>query len=208
MMVMPADSTGYIFGYLAGKYENRIGQLITATAWKKPVGIVKWAMDNGKYPCWKNGTKWNEAEFIKHANKKHNHKPMWIVVPDCVADRDGTMREWEKWANQLLSIGHTLAMAVQDGMTPDDVPTEASVIFVGGTTKWKWRNLKMWTSSFSRCHVGRVGSYRMLCMAHEAGAESCDSSGWGREGYGSRRISGLIRYLEESTHGKRQQEFL
>ena len=130
---------------------------------------------------------------------------MWVVVPDVVADRSGTLREWEIHAPKLLNMGHTLAMAVQNGMTQADVPESASVVFVGGTTEWKWRNLKMWTDNFSRVHVGRVGSERLLWMAHDAGAESCDSTGWGREGYGSGRIQGLMNYLEESTTGRKQQ---
>jgi hypothetical protein len=83
-------------------------------------------------------------------------------------------------------------MAVQDGMTPADVPKECAVVFVGGTTSWKWRSLPMWASSFSRVHVGRVNSIRLLLMAENAGAESCDGTGWFRD---PRRTKELESYL-------------
>ncbi len=99
-----------------------------------------------------------------------------------------------------------MAIAVQDGMTPSDVPKEASVIFVGGTTSWKWRNLKTWTENFPRVHVGRVNTYKLLWMAHDAGAESADGTGWFRGD--AKQLAGLTKYLEESSGaGKPQNEF-
>jgi hypothetical protein len=210
MMVMPSNQMGFLLGWVAGRFPGRFGFLLTATDWAHHpnpdnFSFIPWAMDNGKFACWSAGKTWDEAEFWKRAEQPRKHRPGWVVVPDVVADRDGTLREWERCSKRLLDRGHTLAMAVQDGMTPADVPDEASVVFVGGTTKWKWRNLPMWAATGRRLHVARVGSERMLWMAHEAGAESCDSTGWGREGYGSGRIAGLLRYLEQSSNGGRPQ---
>jgi hypothetical protein len=87
-------------------------------------------------------------------------------------------------------------------MTPDDVPDDADIVFVGGTTEWKWKNILMWTKNFKRVHVGRVNSYGLLWKAHEAGAESCDGTGWFRE---PSRTRELVSYLEESTVGRYQQ---
>lgn len=84
-------------------------------------------------------------------------------------------------------------------MTPHDVPDDAEVVFVGGTTKWKWRNLRTWTDNFPRVHVGRVNSERLLWMAHESGAQSCDGTGWLRGG--DDRLCELRRYLTQSTNG-------
>ena len=84
-------------------------------------------------------------------------------------------------------------------MTKEDVPTDADVIFVGGSTDWKWKNLYEWTKNFKRVHVGRVNSERLLWIAHEAGAESCDGTGWVRGG--EERLEELHRYLQQSTNG-------
>lgn len=104
---------------------------------------------------------------------------------------------WKEHAPRIAAAGYRLAMAVQDGMTADDVPPDAAVVFVGGSTEWKWRNLRHWTTSFPRVHVGRVNTEKYLWRAHEAGAESCDGTGFFR---GRReQLDGLIRYLEQST---------
>lgn len=88
-------------------------------------------------------------------------------------------------------------MAVQDGMTPDDVPQECDTIFVGGTDRWKMRNLHMWTGNFPRVHVGRINEYKGLWEAHKLGASSVDGTGYFRGG--PKRYAGLMRYLEESS---------
>ena len=103
-------------------------------------------------------------------------------------------------------MGFKLAMAVQDGMTPDDVPSNCDVIFVGGTDAWKMPSLPMWTANFPRVHVGRINGYRGLWQCHEAGAESCDGTGYFRGD--KKQLAGLIRYLEESTKGRPQLQLL
>lgn len=210
MMIMPSNQMGFLMGWIAGKYPGRFGWLPSAMdAKKKPTThhfpMIPWALDNGKFPCWSSGKAWDEDLFWTVALKRYCPMPRWVVVPDVVADREGTLREWHRCHRRLLDFGHTLAMAVQDGMTPDDLPDAATVVFVGGTTKWKWRSLPMWAATGKRLHVARVGSERMLWMAHDAGAESCDSTGWGREGYGNGRIAGLLRYLDQSSNGGRPQ---
>jgi hypothetical protein len=82
-------------------------------------------------------------------------------------------------------------------MTPDDVPPETDVVFVGGSFDWKWDNLLMWTRNFPRVHVGRVNTEKRLWMAHEAGVESCDGTGWFRGG--EKRWAGLENYLRNSA---------
>jgi hypothetical protein len=53
-------------------------------------------------------------------------------------------------------------------------------VFVGGTPAWKWRTLDRWIEfAHDRglpCHVGRVGKFRDIIRAREAGADSIDSS--------------------------------
>jgi hypothetical protein len=156
-----------------------------------------WALDNGVFGAWQNGREWSGEPLFQFLEKYSFITPRWVVVPDWVGDRDLTLEKWEEFSPALKAFGVPLAFAAQDGMTPDDVPGDADVIFVGGSTQWKWRNLRMWTGNYPRVHVGRVNSYRLLWMAHEAGAESCDGPGWFR---GNRKqLAGLTQYLEEST---------
>jgi hypothetical protein len=206
MIVMPSNNGGIQVGYMAGKYEGRIGWLLSPDGWQKPPTWLPYAIDNGAYPAWVNKQPWNEKAFRLHLEKtkQASKKPLWIVVPDVVADAESTIIRWHEWSHQIRSIcpNVPLAFAVQDGMTKFHVPNDAQVIFVGGTTEWKWRNLHEWTQNFPRVHVGRVNSERLLWMAHEAGAESCDGTGWVRGG--EERLEELHRYLEQSTNGDKR----
>ena len=202
---MPTNNSGIQIGYLAGKYQGLIGWLLSPDGWRKPPSWMPYALDNGAYGAWANKRQWNAEAFRAHIEKsKTSHKPLWVVVPDVVTDMDATMISWHEWSPQLRDMipNVPLAFAVQDGMTPYHVPKDADVIFVGGSTEWKWRNLYSWTDNFPRVHVGRVNSERMLWMAHDAGAESCDGTGWMRGG--EERLDDLVRYLEESTTGRKQ----
>lgn len=201
MMVMPANNAKMLVGYLAGKYQGRMGWLLSPGAWREPHDWLPYAFDNGAYPAWEKKLEWNERDFYAHCDriKGRTHKPLWIAVPDVVADREGTLRSWFAHSPRVAKYKCPLAFVVQDGMTPDDIPPNASVVFVGGTTDWKWRNLRDWTSNFPRVHVGRVNTERMLWMAHEAGAESCDGTGWFRGD--KKQLNGLLKYMDESTNG-------
>lgn len=208
MIVMPSNNSGVQVGYLAGKFEGRIGWLLSPDGWRQPPSWMPYAVDNGAFPAYTNNVPWNESAFRVHLEKtKTSHKPLWIVVPDVVADAESTIIRWHEWYPQIKSIcpNVPLAFAVQDGMTPHHVPTQADVIFVGGTTSWKWRNLHQWTNNFPRVHVGRVNSEKMLWASHEAGAESCDGTGWMRGG--EERMEELVRYLEQSTGGDKRPQF-
>lgn len=193
-------------GYWVGVYPGRLGWLLSPGegAWKEPHDWLPYAFDNGAFPVWEKGREWEEGPFYAHCQRAvgRTHKPRWIAVPDVVASRDETLRSWFLHSPRVAAFGCPLAFVVQDGMTPDDIPPNASVVFVGGTTDWKWRNLPMWTAAFPRVHVGRVNTERMLWMAHEAGAESCDGTGWFRGD--KAQFAGLQRYLEDSTNGRKQ----
>ena len=177
-----------------GKYPGRLGHLHSVERLSEPIQGIPWACDNGVFGAWSSGKSWSEEPLYRFLDNYAAWKPLWVVVPDWVGDRDETLRRWDQHAPALQAFGVPLAMAVQDGMTPDDVPAECSVVFVGGSTSWKWRNLTMWTSAFPRVHVGRVNSIRLLLMAENAGAESCDGTGWFRD---PTRTAELASYLSK-----------
>jgi hypothetical protein len=203
MLVMPADCSGFMVGWLSATYPGRLAWLLNATCWRQnPKNEMPWAMDNGAFGAWTHKREWNETEFYRRALVKWKPPAMWIAVPDVVTDRAATIEMWRKHSTRLS--GFPLAFVVQDGMTAADVPGEAAVVFVGGSTEWKWSTVRGWCKDFPRVHVGRVNTERMLWMAHECGAESCDGTGWFRGN--QRQLAGLVRYLKESTTGKQQQE--
>lgn len=193
MIVMPSNNTGFECGYLFGKFPGRLAHLHSVERPVEPKFNLPWALDNGVFGAWSQGREWSEEPLYRYLDMYAAWKPSWVVVPDWVGDRDETLRRWDQHAPALQAFGVPLAMAVQDGMTPEDVPPECSVVFVGGTTSWKWRSLRTWTEKFQRVHVGRVNSLRLLLQAEKSGAESCDGTGWFRD---PRRTQELASYLE------------
>jgi hypothetical protein len=209
VIVMPANTTGIRTGYLAGRFPGKIGHLFSPGAQSGPYEFADYALDNGAFSAYTHGKEWDEAGWIKLLEwaKLSGQRPRWALVPDVVADRNGTLQRWEKYAPIAARYGWPLAFAVQDGMVPADVPKEAEVIFVGGSTQWKWDTVRDWCDAFERVHVGRVNSYRRLWECHEAGAEGCDGAGWFRgDLFAPRKWPALLAYLEESTSGLRRRK--
>lgn len=199
MIVMPSNCTGFAAGRLFGMYPNQLAHLNSPDNCKEPMLDAPWALDNGVFGAFSAGRKWSEEPFYTYLDKYAAWKPIWAVVPDCVGHRERTLELWEKHAPAVKAFGVPLAFAAQDGMTPTDVPSDANIIFVGGSTSWKWRNLPMWTKNFARVHVGRVNSFRLLEQAAAAGAESCDGTGWFRDPTRTKELESWLRGERQPT---------
>lgn len=205
MIVMPSNCVGFECGYIAGQYPGRIAHLHSCDSLTEPRLSVEWALDNGVFGAWQSGREWSEEPFFRFLDKYAAWKPRWVVCPDWVSDRNLTLQRWRDYSPAIKAFGVPIAFVVQDGMTSADVPKDADVVFVGGSTQWKWRNLRQWTEAFPRVHVGRVNTYHLLWSAHRSGAESCDGTGWFRGD--AKQLNGLRKYLHESTLGNPQLEF-
>ena len=200
MIVMPSNNCKWQVHYWQGVYGG-LGHLYSIGGFRGPYPHLPYALDNGRFPAWSSGKEWSEADYLKLLDKASGaaRAPMWALVPDVVGDRPGTLREWAEWAPRLRTRGWPLAFAAQDGMTPDDVPDDADVVFLGGTTEWKQSVIVPWCARFARVHVGRVNTPDMLRYCSEAGAEPCDGTGWFRDPTRTKRIGGLERFLREQS---------
>lgn len=199
MMVMIANHSSPRLHFLVGRYPNRIGWLIGPRAMKKTKlrPWVPYALDNDAFSAWDKKTAWNVEAWrtmLKLASASRI-APRWTLVPDVVADRERTLANWALYSPEAAKFGWPLAFAVQDGMTPDDVPSNADVVFVGGTTPWKWRTVPMWTRHFKRVHVGRVNELRRLRTCEAYGVESCDGTGWVRDPSDTRKLDLLAAWI-------------
>lgn len=208
MIVMPSNNSSMHLGWLAGQHPGYIGWLLGPTGWRNPHRWLPYACDNDRFSSAVTGKAWDEAGYLAMLEKACEmagigRAPLWLLVPDVPFDREGTLAEWRKWAPRLSRYGWPLAFAVQDGMTQQDVPSDASVVFVGGTTEWKWSTLWSWCKNNKRVHVGRVNGYRGLWDCRDAGAESCDGTGWFRGD--QEQLAGLEQFINESSgNGRRQ----
>lgn len=200
MIVMPSNNSKGIVHFWAGR-GYPVGWLLTPEGGsvREPVPWIPYAVDNGRFAVWSSGKKWNERSFLNLLDLYNTmpNKPRFVNVPDEVGDASETKRMWDKWFPILShSYDFTWAFCVQDGMRVSDVPEEAGVVFVGGTMEWKLRNLKTWTNSFPRVHVGAVNTFKNLLRCKELGVESCDGTGWFRH---PKRTEDLAKYFAVSS---------
>jgi len=210
MIVMPANCTGWLWHSLA-RETGRLGHLYSPGAQRGPWPWLPYALDNGAFGCWEPQTntfdysKWEKREdewrrmlFWAQAVQQ---KPLWAIVPDIPGNAAETIKRWVTYAPQVRSCGFPIALAVQDGMTCDDVraltPTP-DVICIGGTTDWKWQTVEQW-ASFGRCHLLRCSNPDRLDYLEELGVESCDSTGWNR-GDRDRRLAGLEEWCRKRAN--------
>lgn len=185
MIVYAANNSGSEFMRLADEYGN-IGHLYSPRGQRGPYPGIPYALDNGAFSYYLRGEKFNGGPYINllrwAKNAAGGQAPDWALVPDAVGDRDETLRMWQRWRQVVVRGCHFLAaFAVQDGMTKNDVPKSAAVIFVGGSKDWKWDTVQMWVDEFPRVHVGRVSSYPKLELCASIGVESVDGTGWFRD---------------------------
>jgi len=109
----------------------------------------------------------------------------FVIVPDIVAGGLESLAFSLEWLHRLSGLR---LLAVQDGMTPDDVRPYLGVsvgLAVGGTTdapegNWKEQTLPAWgaLARETGCylHVLRVNSARRILLCQDAGAHSCDGT--------------------------------
>ena len=206
MIVFVAANSNPLLHYLAGKYPSKLGWIMSpSTRFFKPREWLPYCVDNGVYSAWSNKCQWDEEGFFMLLDRCHanRYKPDWIVVPDAIADKEKTLWLWNEYETKLRRYKTRLAFVAQDGMKPVDVPKSADLVFVGGTTEWKWRNAGLFVAQCPRVHVGRVNWWDKMEYCERIGVESIDGSGFFREGDGARSnqlrdfISGIRRGIEQ-----------
>lgn len=191
---MPANCSGPKVDALERHAPGRLANLLSPGGFRRVPR--PYAVDNGAYIAFTHRRPFDGAAYLDHLRRCVEFRsPLWVAVPDVVADRAGTLAAWREWepAVRRLLPGVPLAFVAQDGMTAADVPAGADVVFVGGSYGWKWRTLRHWCGRFPRVHVGRVNSPARLWECDDAGAESCDGTGWFRGD--KRQLAGLVAYL-------------
>lgn len=189
---MPANSTGWFFHCLA-RETGRLGHLFSPEAHRGPYPWFPYSLDNGAFSCWDMQAnkfsdekweamlpKWKRLLFWAQCQEQ---KARWAIVPDVIGDGARTLKRWSEYAPMVKESNIPLAIAVQDGMTVQQVrrlEIEPEVIAIGGTTEWKWKTVDQWVKAFPRVHVLRVNSPQKLYELEAMGVESCDGTGWNR----------------------------
>lgn len=148
------------------------------------VPVTGYALDNGAWGAHRREEPWQMDPFQRLIDE-HGDGADFVVVPDCVGDRDETMRMTAEWIPMLAGL--SLYAAVQDGMTWADIhpiSSNLSGIFVGGSTEWKLDTMGAWCAAAHAkglsVHVGRVNTARRIRLCFDARVDSFDGSGVSR----------------------------
>lgn len=199
-MMLLCGQVNRVWHYWSGAYPGSVGVLLSPS-YANRVPIDKWmpyVLDNGAFAAWRDKKPWDAEAWrglLQHA-KITGLKPLWAAVPDVVADREATIANWSVYSPEIKRLGWNTAFCVQDGMTPDDVPNDADVVFVGGSDAFKFPSLRMWTTHFPRVHCARVNAPEMIEACERLGCESVDGTGWFREPSRPDKVPALERFIE------------
>jgi hypothetical protein len=113
-------------------------------------------------------------------------RPLFVSVPDVVADSRTTAYLWGVWADAVRRRGLPLAFVAQNGCNhPRMSPPwhEFDAVFIGGDTAWKLgpearRIVRVCKGRGKWVHMGRVNTLRRLRYAESIGVDSVDGTGW------------------------------
>lgn len=140
-----------------------------------------YAIDNGAWTAFQKGEPFDVPAF-ERAVEWGGAEADWMIVPDIVAGGLDSLRYSMEWVPRLSGVC-PLLLAVQDGMTPNDVRAVVGPelgIAVGGSTEWKERTVTAWgalaRASGAYLHVLRVNTCRRIDLCRDAGADSFDGS--------------------------------
>ncbi len=162
----------------------------------------RYAIDNGAWTAFQKGEPFDRHAFLGVVSSLGKDAD-FIVIPDVVAGGRESLAFSRQWIPRLSRERRPLYLAVQDGMTPDDVADvlkawpEVSGLFVGGSSEWKDQTLPAW-AQFAiergvKIHVGRVNTKRRLDHCQRCGVDSIDGSGPSRFAIHAERMSRWAR---------------
>lgn len=144
----------------------------------EPFGV-----DNGAFGAWNSGKPWDESAFLRRVDSTvaKGRDPYLSVAPDIVAGGLKSLDFSVSWRPRLPEQMRWY-LAVQDGMTPDDVAPVIDMfsgVFLGGTDAFKKtvRTWRAWTRERGLpLHWARCGTARKLREAIDVGVDSVDSA--------------------------------
>lgn len=168
------------------------GRMLNPDCWKNPRG-VPYAVDNGAYAAWTNGTAFPEAKFLRLLAKvPRGEPPIFGVCPDIVAAGAASLAFSQTWRSRLSQMGYDWIpwyLPVQDGVSVTAVLTELRTgrwagLFIGGSRAWKRQTAPQWVAMAHgnglRVHIGCMPNLQDLVWARRLGADSVDSTSFAR----------------------------
>lgn len=184
-------------------WRHLVGSLLLPATWRSRETVESEGMpaaaDNGAY------SGFDEPQFRLLLDRWSGGPLLWVCAPDVVADAAGTLALFDHWGPDLRSLGFSVALVGQDGMSTANVPWgEFDAFFVGGTTEWKLgADARALVAECNTqgipVHMGRVNSLERLWYARQIGCDSVDGSG-----YAMFRRAVLLKHLAVLARWEKQ----
>lgn len=186
MLYLSGVTNDHIEAYAAT--ERRLG--LMAQPRSSVLGSVpffgSWAFDNGAFGAWRKGLPFDFPAWLRALDKvavvAEGSAPLFVVVPDVVADHDRTAEMWGRWSGEVLGRGLRPAFVLQNGCRDfAQVPVDAGAVFIGGDDVYKLgpdAARVCWQAQGAGCwaHMGRVSSEKRFRRAIAMGCDSADGT--------------------------------
>jgi hypothetical protein len=187
-----AECKHYGFGTLLSPMTVLNKRVSDMSGYVTPIEGLPYVLDNGAWACHQAGIEWKPEPMrtmVERLGLTNGGRPNWLVLPDIVmggmASLERSLRFLDDNRPWLDTHVPHVALAVQNGMTPEVVGPlleqhGISVIFVGGSTEWKWATVHQWSELGLdlgiRVHVGRVNGLHRAELCRDLGVASIDGS--------------------------------
>ncbi len=182
---------------------DSVGMLLSPASWRTP--HCPYACDNDVFTNWQKGRVWGQemhCAWLEMLDKiPADNPPMWILLPDAVADWPRTVELASLYLPVLRQRGLPVALALQDRCDFEQVADfSPNWVFVAGSTEWKEANMHAICDYFKPrgipVHVGRVNTMRRIWLCMSAGADSCDGTTLNK--FPEKNLPRLARALKQS----------
>lgn len=155
--------------------------LISSTEQRSPPPGFRYAIDNGAWSAYTQGTDWNEESFLRLLERIGDGAD-FVVAPDIVTGGLKSLELTRAWLPRLERCRLVL-VPLQNGIEPQHVAplvNDRVGLFVGGDDEYKLGTLGRW-GTFARkvgcyLHVGRVNTQKRIWLCAQAGANSFDGT--------------------------------
>lgn len=140
------------------------------------------AVDNGAFTPPGKPDRFDEARWLRYLDRCPRDRCLFAVAPDVPFDWPASWARSELYIDRVRDMGYRVALAVQNGATPDLVPWDAAdVVFLGGDTAWKLSTdaLYIARAALDRgvpVHMGRANSWVRLRRAAEMAVDTADGT--------------------------------
>jgi len=197
----------YLSGHVCSIRHPKLGFILTPDMGNAIPKGVKVAADNA---CYLNPNNYSDERYLKHLNR-FNGYCLFATAPDVVGDHSATVERSKPMLRKIRDAGIPAAFCAQDGWDERTTPwDEFDVLFVGGTTEFKFRGgrdaVKAARRRGKKAHMGRVNS---LARLRAAAAIGCDSGDGTFLRFGpDTNAPKLLSWLEQLTYAPMMSEIL